>query len=100
MTWPCEAYGFERGEQVGAWCFIAGQLHARVCGTPADCAAAMTLQRQRIFRRMHELAAAGDPVWADLSNDFTNPDQIFGGGGKHPYSDDDGRRLGGGDPGD
>ncbi|WP_280486091.1 hypothetical protein [Nocardia cyriacigeorgica] len=38
-------------------------------------------QRQRVFRRMNELAASGSPWAADLAQEFASPERILGGGG-------------------
>jgi len=39
----------------------------------------MTEERQRVFGRIHELAAAGDEVSAFLAEEFTDPEQLLGG---------------------
>lgn len=77
--WDCEAYGPEV-RRVGALCFIAGELHERVCSSPEECGANMAAERQRVFRRINELSAAGDPTAAYLEGEFTNPGQMLGGG--------------------
>jgi hypothetical protein len=76
--WPCEAYGPE-GLEHGARCFFSPDLGARDCIDPEDCHARMTDERRRVFSRISELAAAGDPVALQLAEDFTSPDQLLGG---------------------
>lgn len=85
--WPCEAYGPE-GLEHGARCFMAagtGVLPAfspgaaRVCGSPAACHENMAAERQRVFQRIQELAAGGDPIGLELAEEFTSPEQLLGG---------------------
>lgn len=78
-SFDCEAYGPD-GREVGALCFFAGELHARVCISPAECHDAMAAERQRVFRRIRERAAEGDPDMAYLAEVFTSPEQLLGGG--------------------
>lgn len=75
-VWSCEAYGPE-GIEVGALCFRA--VSHRVCGTAGECAGFMAGERQRVFRRINELAAAGDPDMAYLADQFLSPGEILGG---------------------
>lgn len=77
-AWDCEAYGAE-GTKIGALCFVSGELGDRVCRTAGECSDQMGSERQRVFRRINELAAAGDPVGAHLAEAFTSPDEILGG---------------------
>ena len=77
--WDCEAYGPD-GREAGALCFLAGEAGTRVCASRAACSEAMTAERQRVFSRINELAAAGDPVCAYLAEEFSEPGQILGGG--------------------
>ena len=77
--WNCEAYGPE-GATHGALCFIAGDLGKRVCTSPDVCHEVMTDERRRVYGRISELAAHGDPVGKDLAETFGSPDQILGGG--------------------
>lgn len=77
MSWYCEAYGPE-GEKVGATCFF-GEQGVRECGSAAICHHRMTLERQRTFARINELAAAGDADMAYLAEVFTSPEQLLGG---------------------
>ena len=76
--WSCEAYG-DDGRAVGALCFRAADLGVRVCGSPGECAGVMAAERQRVFRRLNELAASGDPIAADLAEDFPGPGHLLGG---------------------
>jgi hypothetical protein len=79
--WDCEAYGPD-GRGFGALCFLSGELGKRKCVSKAECAGAMGGQRRRVFRRIQELAAAGDPVGVDLAETFTDPEQLLGGSGE------------------
>ena len=79
VAWTCEAYGPD-GVDVGAVCFFTGQLHHRICGSQDECSRRMAAERQRVFDRIHEAAAAGDPTAAFLAGEFTSPDQLLGGG--------------------
>lgn len=76
--WDCEAYGPE-GRRLRALCFFADAGH-RVCESPEDCHEAMTLERQRVFRRINELAAGGSPDFEFLSDEVTTPAQLLDGG--------------------
>lgn len=67
--WDCEAYG---PEVAGAICFFA-EPHERVCSSQEECSARMAAQRQRIFRRISELSAAGNPTFAYLEGKFSTP---------------------------
>ena len=77
--WACDAYGPE-GLEHGAWCFLAADLHQRVCRTAAECREVMAGERQRIYRGISELAAAGDEAGVFLEGEFAEPGQILGGG--------------------
>lgn len=77
--WDCEAYGPE-GIDVGALCFLAEQGH-RACASKVECRIVMTEQRQRVFNRIQELAATGNPDFIYLAGEFTSPDQLLGGSG-------------------
>jgi hypothetical protein len=74
----CEAYGPE-GREHGALCFTAGQGQ-RACPSREDCHRVMAAERQRVFGRIHEMAAEGDPAGVFLAGEFTDPGQILGGG--------------------
>ena len=84
MTYPdiefdCDAYGPE-GREAGALCFFAGELGKRVCPSLTMCRGRMDRERRRVFARIQELAAQGDPVGLDLAQAFTSPEQLLGGG--------------------
>lgn len=79
-VWPCDAYGPD-GIRHGALCFASGEPGSRVCASPGQCREVMTGQRQRVFRRISELAAAGDETAVFLAGEFTSPEQLLGGGG-------------------
>lgn len=69
--WSCSAYG----PGVPALCFF--EQASSVCADLAECTARMGDERKRVFRRMQELAAHGDPVWADLADEFTSPEDLL-----------------------
>lgn len=77
--WPCEAYGPE-AMKYGAYCFVAAQLHERVCTTKEECHRLVVSERQRVYRRIQELAADGDPVMTELAEQFPDPNTLLGGG--------------------
>lgn len=62
---------------MGAWCFVASRIGERKCIDPAICHAVVMASRQQIFQRIQARAAAGDPVFVDLAEVFTSPDQIM-----------------------
>jgi hypothetical protein len=72
--WDCSAYGPGAAE-VGALCFLAGDR--RVCADLGECKRVMTSERQRVFARISELAAAGDQVAIYIAAEFTHPDQLL-----------------------
>jgi hypothetical protein len=74
----CEAYG-DGGREVGAVCFIAGPEQVRVCPTIEACHLVMTSQRQQLYDRIQELAAAGDETAIYLAGEFSSPGQMLGG---------------------
>lgn len=82
MTWNCEAYG-DDGPTVGALCFFA-DVGQRTCTTHAQCRELLVAERQRVWQRMQELAAAGDQAGEHLAEEFTHPEQMLGG-----HRDDD-----------
>ncbi len=75
--WDCEAYGPE-GRGAGALCFFA-EPGTRRCESPRRCQQVMTAERQRVFGRIQELAAAGDPAGVELARAFTSTRQLLGG---------------------
>jgi hypothetical protein len=77
--WDCEAYGPEIAH-TGAVCFIAGELGKRVCASQDACHEVITAERQRVYSRISELAAHGDPVMEDVAGAIGSPGQILGGG--------------------
>lgn len=79
MTWDCPAYGLE-GKTVGALCFFSAELGSRVCGTQDECHARLDVERRRVFNRIHDLAAAGNPTAEYLAGEFTDPERLLGGG--------------------
>lgn len=74
--WPCAAYGPD-GLAHGARCFRAGEPGQRICASRAECKEAMASERQRVFRRINELAAGGDPDFAALDAEFASPDELL-----------------------
>ena len=78
--WDCEVYG-PAGRQVGALCFMAGEPGTRSCLSPDYCAAIMAVERRRVFQRIQEQAAAGDPLAIWLAQQFSDPGQLLGGPG-------------------
>jgi hypothetical protein len=86
--WQCEAYG-DAAAEIGALCFLAGaDLGTRVCNSPAECHQVMESERGRVYDRITQLAAAGDPVGVFLAGEFTAPDQLLGGAGDRPAEED------------
>ena len=77
--WACEAYGPEIAD-IGAVCFRSGELGKRVCADLDECRRSMRDQRQRVFRRINELAARGHEDAEYLAGEFTRPEQLLGGG--------------------
>lgn len=65
--------------KAGTLCFISGTDGKRACATPRTCAEVMSAERQRVFRRISELAAQGDEAGEFLAGEFTSPDQLLGG---------------------
>lgn len=85
MTDPvfdCEAYGPDVAP-LGVLCFFAG-TGARACSSAAVCHQAMAAERERVFARIGELAATGDPDFTYLAGEFTDPRQLLGGGMRDP----------------
>ena len=69
--WFCVAYGPELPES----CFF--EQAGPACVDLGQCEQRMKVERQRVFRRMQELAAHGDPVWADLADEFASPEDLL-----------------------
>lgn len=78
MAWDCEAYGPD-GAAVGALCFFAPELGERTCADEDECHTRMAVERQRVFQRINELAAEGNPDMVALAEDVTHPEQLLGG---------------------
>lgn len=72
--WDCEAYGSELPAELGDLCFY-DQIER--CTSEAQCHLRMGGTRQRLFQRINELAAAGDPTGEFLAEEFTNPSQLI-----------------------
>lgn len=75
--WDCDAYGPDQ-KAAGARCFFAGRGN-RLCCTQDECRTRMAAERERLFARIHELAADGDPTWTYLAGEITRPEQLLGG---------------------
>ena len=80
--WDCPAYGPE-GASIGALCFIA-DLGERACLSAIMCGQVMAAERERVFARIQQQAAAGDKTAAYLLTRFTHPGQLLGGGSVEP----------------
>lgn len=75
-AWSCEAYGDDPElREIGAMCFRSAG--PRVCQDLAECGGVMAAERRRVFSRIQELAAGGDPVAVYLAEEFTSPDQLL-----------------------
>ncbi|MFF2088580.1 hypothetical protein ACFVVM_32755 [Nocardia sp. NPDC058176] len=77
QMWPCSAYGADLDE-TGTMCFVAG-LGERRCAHLDECREVISEEQRRVYRRINELAAHGDDVWAELSLDITDPTQLLNG---------------------
>jgi hypothetical protein len=87
-TWDCEAYG-PGGTQVKALCFFA-DTGKRLCVSLQECRERMTAERQRVWQRIQDGAARGEPDMAYLAGEFSDPGQLLGGGGTEEGDDSDG----------
>lgn len=74
----CEAYGPE-GREVGALCFFAAS-GKRTCASLTVCRERMTAERHRVWQRIQDGAARGDPDMVYLAGEFSGPEQLLGGG--------------------
>jgi hypothetical protein len=72
--WDCEAYGPDLPADLGNLCFY--DLVER-CTDEAQCHLRMVGTRQQMFRRINELAAAGDPDFEYLAEEFSRPSQLL-----------------------
>lgn len=70
-SWRCAAYGPEGP----ALCFV--ERVAGPCASAQQCRTQMASERQRLFRRINELAANGDPLMAAISDEFTDPSALL-----------------------
>jgi hypothetical protein len=68
--WCCSAYGPE----VPVACFFEAQS---ACASLDECHRRMKAERQRVFHRINELAAGGDPFWANLEQEFPSPSGLL-----------------------
>jgi len=75
----CTAYE-PAAREIGALCLIA-ELGKRSCASLEDCRRVMAAERRRVFSRIQEMAADGDPVGVYLAGEFREPGQILGGEG-------------------
>lgn len=92
MTWPCEAYGPD-GLEDGVVCFV-GDVDRRVCDSAEICHAVMSAERGRVFDRIQELAAAGDPTGVFLAGEFAGPDELLNAAPDVAELEEGGRRDG------
>ena len=76
--WACTAYGPE-GRAANALCFFAGS-GKRTCASLAECREKMTAERRRVWQRIQDGAARGDPDMVYLAQEFSGPEQLLGGG--------------------
>jgi hypothetical protein len=80
----CDAYG-PGAPSAGTLCFISGASGKRVCESDSECLEVMAAERQRVFDRIRETAAAeGDPITEFLAGEFTVPSQLLGGDDEAP----------------
>jgi len=75
----CEAYGPD-GRDFGALCFFAAGLNTRVCSSLAACHEAMAAERRRVWQRIQDGAARGEPDMVYLAGEFTSAEQLLSGG--------------------
>jgi hypothetical protein len=82
QTWPCAAY--DPGDDAPATdrqiafthCFF--ELSMR-CTAKRQCEANMHSERRLLWRRLNELAAAGDDTAAEVLSQISGPDDLLGG---------------------
>lgn len=70
--WNCTAYGPDL--PMPDPCFFEA---VQVCGSLDECRRRMKAERQRVFDRIQERAAAGDPAFTYLAAEFTSPEQLL-----------------------
>lgn len=74
--WICEAYGPDL-VAIGVVCFFA-EPGERACQAQFECVDRLAGERRRVYRRINELAAAGDEVSTFLAEEITHPEQLLG----------------------
>jgi hypothetical protein len=87
----CDAYG-PGGREAGAVCFVAGVPGERVCASLDECRTVMSAERRRVWDRIQDGAARGDPDMMYLAGEFTSPEQLLGGAAGDEGSDEGGER--------
>lgn len=89
--WDCTAYGPQPPAIPEPLCFFAAPTKpvdpevafvvnagtGPACTSLGECRARMSAERQRLYLRIQEQAAAGDALSQDLAAEFTNPDQLL-----------------------
>lgn len=71
--WHCVAYG----EDGGSWCFM--QEVGPPCAALSICTELMAVERQRVWQKIQEGAATGDPDMKYLDENISGPDELLGG---------------------
>jgi hypothetical protein len=85
----CDAYGPDpEVRAAGARCFFA-EPGKRVCASLAECREKMTAERQRVWQRIQDGAARGEPDMVFLAGEFSGPEQLLGGGAAGDESTDE-----------
>jgi hypothetical protein len=74
----CTAYG-PKGREIHALCFFAAS-GTRSCASLEECREKMTAERQRVWQRIQDGAARGEPDMVYLAGEFQGPEQLLGGG--------------------
>jgi hypothetical protein len=74
----CSAYG-PGSRELGAVCFFGGELNLRACPSLAACHEAMAAERRRVWQRIQDGAARGEPDMVHLAAEFTSAEQLLGG---------------------
>lgn len=80
-AWACEAYGADVPAPLVGVCFVEAAQPR--CPGPRTCHAVMTLERQRLWDRLHQQAYGPDPDAAAVARQvlagLTGPDELLGG---------------------
>lgn len=76
--WICSAYG-EDGARVGALCFFSPTPGTRECLSELQCRLSLHTERRRVWKKINELADAGDPNGVFMRDAFNGPDELLGG---------------------